>query len=217
MKLKLTSLLALTFLFFACTRTETSESAVQTVSAEKIKAQIAGAGFETRVQLFNLLSTKEKYALWQAHLLKARQQYANNGNSNAKDKIDELLANLTEEVFVKESQAAAVFSNYFMPVWNATAQKIFTAEELYDIGFDPSADTMGLVAPDDVGGGGGGLASCFCHVGTSGFSCRKIEVRFPSGVTIINGICERSDDCKGASSGCGWLWLQSCYGNHCNF
>lgn len=216
MKRKLTTLLAITVMLIACTKSSRNEEAAQANSTAAIKEKIAGAGFAARVQLFNMLNTQEKFNLWHAHLLQARNEYAVNGNTNALVKIDELLANLTPEVFEADSKASTVFSNYFMPQWNVSAQKFFSPEELYNICFDPAADIMKLVAPDDVGGGGG-QASCFCHVGASGFSCRKIQVGIPSGVTIVNGICERSGECKGAGTGCGWFWLQSCYGDHCNF
>lgn len=216
MKLKLTTMLAVITVIAACTKTQTRETDLQNVSGAKLANVIARADFQSRIHVFDLLSKQERYVLWHDHLVKAKEQFVNENNTTRANSISELLANLTPEVFDVSSKASAVFSNYFMPKWVESARPAFTPAEIYDIGFDPSADIIGRTAPEDIGGGLGG-ANCFCHVGTSGFSCRRIEVGFPSGVSIVNGICERTGTCTGSSTGCGWLWLQSCSGDHCNF
>jgi hypothetical protein len=216
MKLKLTTMLAVVMIIAACTKTQTKEADIQNVSGAKIANAIATADFQSRIHVFDLLSEQERYVLWRDHLVKAKEQFINEKNEAGVNSISELLANLTPEVFDVSSKASAIFSNYFMPNWVASSRSVFTPAEMYDIGFDPSVKIIGRTAPEDIGGGPGG-ANCFCHVGTSGFSCRKIEVGFPSGVSIVNGICERTGACTGSSTGCGWLWLQSCSGDHCNF
>lgn len=58
---------------------------------------------------------------------------------------------------------------------------------------------------------------CFCHVGNFGYSCKKWSYGFPSGITVEYGLCESGSSCGGSGAGCGLLWLESCYGGHCNF
>jgi hypothetical protein len=215
MKRQLTTLMALVIVLASCTKSTIRETENNAVSEERIQRLLSTSDFQTRIQLFDVFTSRERYELWHRHLLKARAQYLQEENPARVSKIDELLAAVSVEVFVPNSREADIFSNYFMPKWNESAKKLFDQVELYNMVFDPVSDQMNVMAPDDIGTGG--MANCFCHVGSSGFSCRKIEVRYPAGFTITNGICERTNDCKGSSTGCGWLWLQSCYGSHCNF
>ena len=129
--------------------------------------------------------------------------------------INDLMANLEVSLFNNNSSKSDIFSNYFIPIWRKNAKNVFTEFELYDLAFEPSADPVGNVtAPPELPGG---IANCFCHVGESGFSCRKVSVGFPSGITITNGVCQLVGDCTYSHPGCGWFWLSSCSGNHCNF
>lgn len=218
MKLQVTALAAVIIMFAACSKTETMQNGLSPASDAKVGSVISTSDFQSRVQLFNLLTTKERFSLWHDHLVKAKKQFTNEGSPAKAASVEELLANLTEDVFDINSEASAVFSNYFIPRWNETAKAAFTPKELYDIGFNPGAAVIGRFADGEIGSIPDGGASCFCHVGTTGYSCRRITVSFPAGVTITNGICERnSAECTGSSTGCGLLWLQSCYGNHCQF
>jgi hypothetical protein len=218
MKLQVTAIAAAIIMFAACTKTQTANEELNNVSNEKIEALISTVDFQSRIQLFNLLTKKEKYKLWRDHMVKAKNQFLNENSPAKAAKVDEILTNLTVDVFENSSNAAAVFSNYFIPRWQATMNVDFTPKEMYDLGFNPGVEVLGRVAPEEIGTGGGGGANCFCHAGASGFSCRRITVEIPMGISIVNGICEQSAiQCVYSRYGCGWFWLSSCNGNHCNF
>jgi len=186
-------------------------------SAEKSKAMLTKADFESRTRIFNAMPASERFQLWKEHLREAATGFAAQGAANKAASVNELLAELQESVFEQDSYAADVFTGYFLPAWASKASKIFDQVELYKLTFDPTADVNSLTAPGDVGTGLEDGVGCFCHVGNSGYSCRTISVSIPLGVTIKNGICENTGACTVSNLGCGFLWLSSCNGNHCNF
>ena len=199
----------------SCSKKDTQNDAAVLESNNQIELLKRTADFQAGVQVYNLMPAEARYKLWNDHLFMAKNQFTSSGQNGKAVLIDQLLNNIQRDVFAKNTKDADVFSNYFMPGWYQKAKLIFTNKELYDLLFDPAAESIGtLVAPPDIGDN---LADCFCHVGTSGFSCRKTTVSFPGGVTIEEGICEQSGDCNSSNLGCGWLWLYSCNGNHCNF
>jgi hypothetical protein len=177
--------------------------------------------FQSRIQVYNLMTADEQFRLWYDHLTLARGQFENNAQSEKVALVEQLFSNLKVELFKGDRDNAEldVFLNYFVPLWNDQASRVFTALELYDLVSDPTAEEIGVkVAPMEIGTSpGGSVPDCFCHVGTSGFSCRRISVGIPSGIVITNGICELVGNCSYSRRGCGFLWLSSCNGNHCNF
>ncbi len=217
MKVKL--LIFASILFFAgCSKSKITDKTKSDESAIRVKSVAATSEFQSRTQKFSLLTPAEKFQLWQGHILNAKAQFLESDERRKVASIDQLLANLTVEVFDESSTGTSdIFLNYFMPVWSSSAANIFTEQEIYDITFNPAAQVIGRFAPEDIGGGlPGGGPNCFCHIGASGFSCRRLTISIPPSIT--NGICERTAaDCEGSSRGCGWVWLQSCYGNHCQF
>ena len=201
-----------------CSKNEKTEDVSSQASSLRVESVVSSNDFQSRIQLFGLLTGQEKFTMWQKHLVKARAQFAASGERRKIASIDQLLNNISVSMFDSQSSGQKdVFLNYFIPVWSGSAKNIFTDEELYDLTFNPGAQIIGRFADDEIGGGlEGGPANCFCHVGTSGFSCRRMTIGIPP--TITNGICERTAaECDASSNGCGWLWLQSCSGNHCQF
>lgn len=218
MKYKLV-IMAAVIAIAGCSKKDTATPAASPSVDDQIEKVRSARDFQSGVQMYNLLSKDARFKMWNDHLVKARQQFLSAGQKSKVVLVDDALANLASNVFAEQSRDAEIFSNYFIPTWSAKAKKVFTDKEIYDLVFDPAADPIGtLVAPPDIGGGDQTPPSCFCHAGESGFSCRKITVNFPTGVTIVNGICENSSVvCNPSSTGCGWFWIYSCNGNHCNF
>lgn len=216
--MKVKVLIFASILFFAgCSKGKIADETKSDESAVRVKSVAATSEFQSRTQKFSLLTPAEKFQLWQGHILNAKAQFEASGERRKVASIDQLLANLTVEVFDENSTGASdVFLNYFMPIWSSSAANIFTELEVYDITSNPAAQVIGRFAPEDIGGGlEGGGANCFCNVGTSGFSCRRITVSLPPSIT--NGICERTAAICEERRGCGWFWLNMCNGNHCQF
>jgi hypothetical protein len=200
-----------------CSKSKNADPTEEKTLKIKIESVIASTSSEERIQMFNLLTAEEKYVLWKDHFQKAKAQFTASGHTQKISLIDDLLLNFTSSVFDDNSQAGDVFLNYFVPIWNNLAETAFTSQELYDISFNPAAVVIGnlVVQPEDDDNPSP-TAGCFCHAGTSGFSCRKVIVSIPP--SIQNGICERSNaDCTEKRRGCGWFWLSTCDGNHCQF
>jgi len=209
----------LTLLIAGCSKTAIVETARDEPLTADITQLRTEADPESRIQFFNLLSAQERFDLWQQHLTRARDQFVNAGITAKYLLVEKLLSNISVTLFSdKAGVELDVFLNFFAPTWKDHAQKVFTEQELYDLTFDPFAEKIGVrPAPPEIGTTPDPIPSCFCHVGTSGYACRKISVGFPSGVTITNGICEFVGDCRYNRRGCGFLWLYSCNGSHCNF
>jgi hypothetical protein len=173
--------------------------------------------FGSLVNMYNLLDSKSKYFFWSNHFLTAS---ANTNTLQKKAKIDELRTFLTPELFNESSRQAAIFTNYLIPAWAEKAKAIFSETELFQLLYENNQIKANLRKSANQAGNDEQKveADCFCHAGTSGYSCQKVTVGFPSGITIENGICEQSQiSCNSSSEGCGFLWLQSCSGNHCQF
>jgi hypothetical protein len=202
-----------------CTKKDAPNEPKAEVSAIRENTVARSGDFQSRGQMYSLLTDNEKFQLWQAHLQKAKLQFTAAGMSAKVALVDELLAGISPAVFTDNSIEGDVFSNYNIPMWDARAKTILTDQEIYVLTFDPNGDVMGgLTAPGDIGNlpGDDGMASCFCNVGTSGFSCRKIIIG--TSPSIQNGICERtSADCHEIQRDCGWFWHYACDGNHCQF
>ena len=178
--------------------------------------------FQSRLQIYDLLSADEKFSLWNDHLIKARAQFVSANQIDKVSMVDELSTNMSRNIFkegMQYSSSVDVFLNYFVPLWLRKARTVFNELEIYDLTFNPLVKVVGeREAPSEIGvGSGGTVPDCFCHVGVTGYSCRRISVGIPSGVVITNGMCEKSGDCMYFRRGCGFLWLSSCNGNHCVF
>lgn len=194
---------------------------LEEVSAERISAVVESKSFEDRKQMYNLLSEDEKYQMWKRHLLNQKAKFTGKENIVKISLIEELIENLQPSVFNYQSSSKVdVFNNYFIPTWNSKAEKIFSAQELYDLTQEPSNDKSNIIYGKLAGdiGTGGDPPDCFCNVGTTGYGCKKTTIGVPSGVTVVIGMCEQiSSACTTSSSGCAFLWLSSCNGNHCNW
>lgn len=206
------------FALFSCTKSM-FEDAISN-SGNTIESFKAEVDFDTKIQKYNLLSPMEQFTIWKEHLIKAKKYYIKANDTVKANSINQLLSTLPESIFyTTDTTSRDIFLNYTIPTWRQTAELIFSQEEIYDIVFDPTKD--------NIGGEGGTLTGraappastvdCFCHVGTSGFSCKKTSFGFPSGITIETGICETQGDCTYSRRGCSWLWLSSCNGSHCSF
>lgn len=194
----------------SCTKSETNISP-SSVESKKIAVFKTTTDFSTQVQLFNLLSGKEKFQFWKENLANVQKLTSVKNNALKIALIQELSASISSEVFEEGSNQNIIFKNYTSAIWVKKAAQAFSKEELYDYFFDHQQIQTNLVGEPNV------LADCFCHVGNSGYSCKQTSVGFPSGVTIKHGMCEQPTDCKESSSGCGLLWFESCNGGHCNY
>ena len=206
-------------LFNACSKTEYNKDKKVPKPKDQVDLNVIlreSTDFESLIQMFNLLTASEKYELWYEHLLDAKDQFFH--EQDKVDMIDYLLSNMDSSIFIANSYENDVFTNYFVPIWIDSAKNFFSDLEIYDLTFDVTAEVIGeeeteeFMPPDD------GPVNCFCHVGNTGYSCKKISIGFPSGITIQYGVCEQGhSSCNSSSLGCGFLWLQSCNGNHCSF
>lgn len=200
----------------ACNKANNTDDGLSDLSDNSISSVLNDADFSSRVQKYSLLLPSEKYKLWRDYWLRAKAQFTASRETAKVNLVDRLLSGISASVFDDISNTESdVYFNYTMPIWQQDARLVMTDQEIYDLGFNPSAEVVGKAVPsvEDESG-----PKCFCHVGMSGFTCRRVQFGFPSGVTITNGICERTAAyCEGSNWGCGWVWAQSCYGNHCNF
>lgn len=191
---------------FSCTKSDQipikpAEAALQnatTISSDAVQ------------QIYNQLSADEKFSYWDAHLRFCEDSLAA-GFPEKASAIASLRGSLKTSIFEDESDAATVFLNYTLPVWLTNAEKVLTEVEIFELTMQNKFLPNVNIVPEVDN------AECFCHVGNKGYSCKKMELGFPSGVTITYGICEAPDPCEGSRRGCGFLWLQSCSGGHCNF
>lgn len=180
-------------------------------SLEIIKSSVRQGDVQSTIEAYSLLSAEEKYDLWYDHLSKAKSKYDSLANDSKSTLIDSLMKHLSISVFEDSSYDRDVFLNYYLPTWQEEATSLFSIGELYNITFNPDCDDVTqspepeYVLPSNI--------NCWCHAGQSGFSCTKYG--FPE--IIQTGVCERQGDCNESSHGCGWLWLMSCNGNHCQF
>lgn len=200
----------------ACTKSNNPDDGLSDASATRISSVLNDGDFSSRIQKYGMLLPAERHQLWKDHWLKAKAQFTAAGETAKVSLVDRLLNDLKLSVFEDIGGSTAdVYFTYTMPVWQQDARQVMSDQEIYDLGFNPSAEVIGRAVPSVEESGG---PQCFCHVGMSGFTCRRVQVGFPSGITVTNGICERTAAyCEGSSLGCGWVWFQSCYGNHCNF
>ncbi len=184
----------------------------RSTSARAIDAR---SSYDERIQIYNLMKETERYNLWFNHLKNAKKQFTDNRETSKANLVAQLMEHLSVGIFASFSSTEKdVFLNYFIPSWLNNARTTFTSLEIYDLTFDPTSVSIGNRAslpPDE------GSANCFCHVGNSGYSCTKVTVSFPWGVTVSNGMCEGSVECRASMLGCGLLWLESCNGGHCNY
>lgn len=206
----------------SCSKQQAFETARADNPAEQTALLKESGDFESVIQVYNLLTGPEQYKIWRDHLLKARLQFQAAYSYDKVALIDQLLANINLSLFMDDQASQdklAVFLNYFVPVWNSSAETVFSEMELYDLVSDPTVEVIGeRTAPPDMGEEPSDKsAPCFCHVGEKGYKCRKMTVGFPSGVNWVMGICEKVGDCDYSRRGCGFFWFSSCNGNHCNF
>lgn len=166
---------------------------------------------EVRQQVYSEMSAQEKYDLWKKHFQYVKDSHAVGGDAEKRKLVQELENALSVDIFVDESNAQSVFLEYTGPQWMAKAKLVLSDEEIYDVTMENAV--LRTPPADDIGQ----LPKCFCHVGNSGYSCKKLSLSFPWGATIEYGICENNGPCRYSRRGCGFLWLESCDGAHCNF
>lgn len=201
-----------------CKKSDAIPLTSKQLSENKIQSVVQARDFSSRGQMYSLLTSDEKYNMWLSHLQMAKEQFADSGEVDKLLLIQRLLEAMSPAVFEENSPEQDVFLNYFIPLWDKDAKRVFTDEEEYEITFVPDATVISKIAPIDIGDtpGGDGTPPCFCNVGTSGFTCRKWIISIPP--SVQNGICEKtSADCLEKRKNCGWFWQYTCDGNHCQF
>jgi hypothetical protein len=195
-----------------------TQSAIQEENSQPGHYTANNADFETDIIAYNLLSASECYDIWAGHLQKAKTQFTFKNESIKANMVDYLLNNLTESVFDDGSYTQTVFLNYFVPTWIDSAESIFTEVEFYDLTVEPYLDTIGVEREISEPDGNNlyAMPKCFCHTGARGYSCTRVQIGFPTNITFGN--CERTNaDCRERARGCGFMWLSSCDGNHCQY
>ena len=216
-------LVVLVAALISCSKQQAYETARADIPATPATMLRESGSLDGQVQVYNLLTAPEKYKLWWDHLMKAKLQFQTARQYDKVALVEQLLSNIRVSLFSDDpalQQESEIFMNYFVPLWNASAEQVFSEMELYDLVSDPTVEVIGeRTAPPDMGEVpvDGGPAPCFCHVGTKGYTCKKMTVGFPSGISWVIGVCEKVGDCDPSRRGCGFLWLQSCNGNHCNY
>lgn len=216
MKIKIICLAALLAIIISCRKSTYSDQGPSKKSNSQFSRLGTENDFESRKQMFGLMTPNERYILWRDHLLTAKNQFTSTNEHPKVELINELLSAISASIFDENSTAADVFKNYFLPAWQPKANTIFSTMELFDLTYDPTESNIGSrEAPPEIGNGpgDGSLGRCWCHAGQSGYSCMRYQ--FPWGVT--SGVCERVGECREKLPGCGTLWLFRCDGNHCNF
>lgn len=171
--------------------------------------------------IYSLFSSTEKLKFWQDHFIIASKLATVKSDAQKMSLISELSSYLTNNVFEDNSDEQNIFLAYNLPTWLKKAESIFHKTELSDLllsnfqesnpQIDNTIKTKVDYMPEDP-------VDCFCHVGNTGYSCKQLQVGFPSGVTQVYGMCEEGNRvCKTSNRGCGFLWLEKCNGSHCNY
>lgn len=178
---------------------------------EKFKEE---RNLETSRQMYLGMSASERHQVWLDHFTDYKRNSNVSTDSRKMELIGDLEAALSTGIFENGVRNATdVFINYTLPKWTKKAEKVFSPIEIYDLMFENR-----VTEPvTEIGSVGSPIAECFCHVGNNGYSCKLVKAGIPSGLEIINGVCEFTVDCKSSRVGCGALWLSSCNGSHCNF
>ena len=177
--------------------------------------------------LYRLFSSEEKLMFWKEHISISLQKESYKTNPKAIALIHELENMLSKEMFEDGSSANSISSAYFKPIWLKNAETVFTSKQIGELVYSNFLDKQNIIKSNTTIARNAQtvivktpnfekLVNCFCEVGETGFSCKKTEIGFPSGVTVTIGICERANPCE-EHSGCGWFWAYDCNGGHCNF
>lgn len=176
--------------------------------------------------IYRLFTAQDKVKFWKTHFNLALQNQPYLRSEIAKDLIQELNKMINPEMFIDGTNSNSLSKAYYMPVWLKKAELVLTKNQINELVFSNFLDIQKptTIGQDQIkkqvtklGDGPEIVADCFCHVGETGFSCKKTTIGFPSGVTVTIGICEQAYACNSSSSGCGWFWLSTCDGGHCNF
>jgi hypothetical protein len=191
-------------IFTALSCTKDKEASLDQLSEVAMETFHSGSAEEQK-QMYSAMTAEEKYNIWIDHLTAMQGRFS--GNSQQEALILQLKGKLSPGVFTDDSHDQIVFMNYYTPQWMGYAKQVFNDKEIYDLVFEnknlPYEESS---TPD-----------CFCHVGNSGYSCKKWSIGFPSGVTVEYGMCENAYACNYSRRGCGFLWVESCNGSHCNY
>lgn len=176
--------------------------------------------------IYRLFTETEKVKFWKTHFKLALQKESYASNEAAVSLIHDLDNMIKPEMFIDGSNANYISKAYFMPLWLKKAETVLDKNQIGELVYANFLDEIKpvTVKPEQIkkqitmlGSGPEIVADCFCHVGETGFSCKRTDIGFPSGVTVKIGICEQAYACNSSNSGCGWFWLSSCDGGHCNF
>lgn len=185
-----------------------------------------------RKQMYALFNPDEKLTFWQDHFSIAVNLPQFNTDERKVTLINQLRSTLTREAFNGNSEARNIALAYTIPAWQQTASGIFSREQMVDLLLynfqepteppsEPQQRKLSFVnANDDDNSEPTEAAGCYCHVGNTGYSCKKTVITFgiPTSVSFSYGICEQASiACRTGSSGCGFLWFESCNGSHCNY
>ncbi|MBK8141671.1 MAG: bacteriocin fulvocin C-related protein [Chitinophagaceae bacterium] len=178
-----------------------------------------------KIEAYNAMSDSAKYLYWKNRLKEYIDSNYFNCDNTQLTALTELIDTLSFEVYTDSSTRAAFVLNY-LEDWLTDNEALLDDHQVRfgDLLSDPESSIddqpQGKYAPFDIGGGEiEGTPKCICSLGSS-YTCRKVSVGFPSGVTVTYGVCESSaqhNTCNTSNYGCGFLGLWSCNGNHCQF
>lgn len=212
--MKTTAFPLILFLAFAACSKQT-EVVTESTALQVEKVRMA-PDYDAARQMFRQLQPAAAAFLWVKHVNEYKNLNSIRKNPDKQAAIDALLTHIRAGIFVRNSKEAVIFLNYTFPAWLSLHGKRLSQRELYDLCFDP-LQLSSMEAGQEYELEDAANAPCFCHIGNSGYSCKKLSIGIPSGVTVEYGICESGSDCAFKTIGCGVFWLESCNGSHCSF
>jgi len=229
----------LLFAIVSCTKNEQSSFINEDAQVQKL---LKAGDSQAQVQIYNLMQPAVRRKLWVHHLGNAKKQFVQSGEWSKVKLIDELLKQMSVDVFKTDSRQQTVFLHYFLPQWTKAAREMFSDLGFYDLVGNPgqslirsssakdtpiaTGEVASLVSPDYNGEDDGSVPKCFCHLNQLGYACSVSETTVTvSSIGVISysykykeGRCEKKPaECRETLLGCGTLWLASCDGNGCVF
>ena len=199
----------------------TSDTGEQEISVEndiRPRSPIENQTGEAKINAYNTFDSCEKADYWNERISEYILDHSLTQTQIAF--LEDLLEQLNCSIFAN-STSAAVFRAAYFDEWLEEAETIlgmYHMVGILDLLSDPAED---VDASSKFDLGADDAPDCICRI-NSPWSCikRKLVIGFPPSYTIESGSCENSlqhTGCSSTNSGCGFLGLWSCNGNHCNF
>ena len=211
MKSKLLFLLCISFIMiYGCSKENTESGKLPDAKTVALNALQNATSTDARTQIYLGMSAAERYALWKDHFSVWKDSPVLKNNPAKLQLVQELENSLNVEIFADSSEAQTVFLNYTFQNWLYFASQLFTDDELFELTMQNIVVPVQSNIVDN-------LPDCFCHVGNTGYKCKKVSVGFPLVFQVDYGMCELATPCDASRLGCGAFWLESCNGAHCNF